>query len=107
MLWKTGIGNDCGRITAAIRYNKETRDETNLGQFQPATNRQSPKSAPFSSADTKRIWRILSPQFAVPNNRSIQNPSKSLKKKAFEAKGRQNTAIKVIQRLFNIDLNTY
>ena len=34
---------------------------------QPAKNRQSlDKSAPFSSADTKRIWRILSSQFAVP-----------------------------------------
>ena len=73
--------------------------------FQTAKNRQSlDKSTPFSSADTKKIWRILSSQFAVPNDRSTQNPSKSLKKThTFEEKGRQNTAVKVIQRLFNID----
>ena len=77
--------------------------------FQPAINRQSlNKSAGFSSADTKRIWRILSSQFALLNDRSNQNPSKSLKKKnAFEAKGRQNTAVKVIQRSFNTELYTY
>ena len=76
--------------------------------FQPAINRQSlDKSAPFSSADTKRICRILSSQFAVLNDRSTQHPSKSLKKNAFEAKGRQNTAVKVIQRSFNIELYTY
>ena len=33
-----------------------------------------------------------------------QNPCKIAQKTAFEAKGRQNTAGKVIQRLFNIDL---
>ena len=35
-----------------------------------------------------------------------QNPSKSLKKTAFEAKGRQYTTGKIIQRLFNVDLYT-
>ena len=33
-----------------------------------------------------------------------QNPCKIAQKTAFEEKGRQNTAGKVIQRLFNIDL---
>ena len=33
-----------------------------------------------------------------------ENPCKIAQKTAFEEKGRQNTAGKVIQRLFNIDL---
>ena len=36
-----------------------------------------------------------------------RNPSKSLKKTTFEAKGRQYTTGKVIKRLLNIDLYTY
>ena len=41
------------------------------------------------------------------SKRRTQNPSKSLKKNMFEAKGRWYTTGKVIQRLSNIDLYTY
>ena len=67
---------------------------------------------PFASKAV--FWAILKDfeaQFTVPNSRwnskwRTQNPSKSLKKTAFEAKGRQYTTGKVIQRLFNVDLYT-
>jgi len=59
----------------------------------------------------KKTVRILISTFTVPNNRKTnrrtQNPSKSLKKTAFEAKGRQFTTGTVIQRLFNIDSYKY
>ena len=43
----------------------------------------------------------------INSKRRTQNPSKSLKKNAFETKGRQYISGKVIQRLFKINLYSY
>ena len=64
---------------------------------------------PFASKAV--FWAILKDfEFAAYSHniirnskRRTKNPSKSLKKTAFEAKGRQYTTGKAIQRLFNID----
>ena len=62
-------------------------------------------SRPFTSKAV--FWAILKEfEFAVDWQRRTQTPSKSLKKTAFEAKGRLYTTGKVIQRLFIIDLYT-
>ena len=65
----------------------------------------------YSFASKALFWTILkdfefaaySPNIIKNSKRQTQNPSKSLKKTAFEAKGRQYTTGKVIQRLLNID----
>ena len=69
----------------------------------------------FSGGKSLRHWSPPTrgfhscPSIIRNNRRQTQNPSKSLKKTAFEAKGLQYNTDKVreSQRLFNVDLYAY
>ena len=62
------------------------------------------KIAPALEPFKTRIPLLSFYYLIVTPKRLTQNPPKSLKKTAFEAKGRLYSAGKVIQRIFNVDL---